>query len=654
MQPGANIPPYSPALRGQVIVLSAPHSPARSERMAAWVDAARATGAAAWLVSCDTGRAGLWAGLNTWLEAVLREIERDAPDLLARHDAELVAVLPALARRVTRRHVPLTESAPLEEATRNYAGDRAYRLGHGIIDLLDEWSARSGRRPWVLACDDFDRRGALVGRFFRELVRRRGETLGLTLLAAAEPENADAVAASFAPGTPVVPAALDIDREPAERPDARSAAREALELEERVRAGEIDAQVHVHQIVRLWTEAGDVRRATWWTSGAVPTLNHLGYYEDALPFAERLEASLADFAPAWHPVPRWNVAHNVYNTYIAVGLAERAHALLANELELTTDPRSRARTLYALAMLHARHLPKRDLALAEDYLNRGLAALDEADLTPADRHFTRVFLLNGLALVRHRQGDAAAAIDISRSGFERLNEALPPEKHRLHRSVLLYNAAQVYAATGAYDDAIASLSAAMEMDPGYSEYYNERGNLYLRRNRYAEALADYRAAVDRSSPYPEVWLNMGQCLSAMRQLDEAVDAYSRAIDLDPARKLAVMRRAQVLGQMGRREEALADYDAALALDPAHPLAYANRAAIRFELGRTDEALADLDRAVGLAPEVAGLRRNRAMALTALGRHAEAARELEAYLRLDPSASDRAEVEAQLASVRVAA
>ena len=185
-------------------------------------------------------------------------------------------------------------------------------------------------------------------------------------------------------------------------------------------------------------------------------------------------------------------------------------------------------------MLHARFLPEKDFEKAEEYLERGIRYLDQAHKMPErDRHFLRVFLLNGVAFVRHRQGRPLEAIELCKSGSEHLDRHLNPDQHRLHRSVLLYNTAQVYAALQMHEHAIENFSAAMSMDPNYSEYYNERGNVYLSMGAYKEAVQDYLAAIDLSAPYQEVWTNLGQCYRQMGRLEEAIQAYSRALDLDP-------------------------------------------------------------------------------------------------------------------------
>jgi len=52
------------------------------------------------------------------------------------------------------------------------------------------------------------------------------------------------------------------------------------------------------------------------------------------------------------------------------------------------------------------------------------------------------------------------------------------ERHRLHRSVLQYNIAQVYLMLGRPDEGLSYYAKAIEMDPYYSEYHNEIGNLF--------------------------------------------------------------------------------------------------------------------------------------------------------------------------------
>lgn len=157
----------------------------------------------AWSVSCDFHEGGLWAGINDVFRSLAADFLARRPDLVRKHDYELVHVLPELRRTIAVRNPTLTDTAPFHEKVRNYPADRAFRIVQGLIDFLDEWKATSGAEErWILACDGFDGVSHIGRRFFRELMRRRGASLGLTLVLAVEPGNGEEAAAQFRPGLP--------------------------------------------------------------------------------------------------------------------------------------------------------------------------------------------------------------------------------------------------------------------------------------------------------------------------------------------------------------------------------------------------------------------------------------------------------------------
>ena len=645
--------PLASAPGPQVIVLEAGAGKPRRDELDQWLAAARDAGASStWLLPCDVVDSGVWAGPNRWLESILPDLELRAPELFTRYDTEWLAVLPWLRRRAKARYIPLTEAVAPDESVRNYAMDRAYRIGNGVVDLLAEWHQETGGGRWVVACDDFDCCGELVRRFFHELVRRRGEQLDLVLVLAVDPGNGDETAAGFAAHAEPVRVRLELPAATVEAVDRDEAARRLGALEKRVRGDTIELLVNLPELIRLSVRAGDEARTVKWHSVALGMYNHLGYYADALRHAAPVHASLDAYDATQHIHTRWNLAGNLFGTYEANGLVDKARGIIEGVLATSTDSNERARAWYIMSMMHVRYLPERNPEEGERCIMEALAELERADIEPAEKHFMRVFALNGLALVRVRQGRPREALELTLSNSAHLDEHLPPDRHRLHRSVLHFNAGQVYARGGAHEDAIRSFSAAMEMDPDYSEYYNDRGNAYMKLGRHDEAVRDYLKAIETSPPYPEVWVNLGYCYSFMGgHATEAERAFSRALDLDPERTGARVGRAQARAALGMREAALADYDVVLAADATHPLMLANRAALRYDLGRIEEACDDLDRAVALAPESDALRRNRALALEALGRRDDAAADLREYLRLSPNAADREETERRLASLQ---
>jgi tetratricopeptide (TPR) repeat protein len=621
---------------GRSIVVEARRGPARRAYVEALLEQARSEGAEAHCVTSRLDLGGPWAGLADLLRVLLPRIDAAAPHLVEQHCDELSLALPELRRRFPFTEASLTDSSPPKERVRSYPVDRAYRLLHGLIDLLDAWLPQQGGRL-VVACDDFDRTGALMRRFFRELSRRRLSRLPLDIIFVVGAGNGPATAADLGDRVttiirPDLPAADEDEVE-----DVTEMARTADELEARLEKSLRDCEADLPRLIHCCLQCGQLQRAQRWRAMALAIYNHYGLYEDALFFGEPLLDDL-DRTCASSGFSRWLVASGLFNALVAIGQPERAYQIVHDEgLLKISDPKDLISVYYTLAMLHCRFLPERDLAKAEEFLGKSLEAIEQADLEESEQHYLIVFSLNGLAFVRHLQGRVAEALELCRTGFERLKTHLGAAQYRLHRSVLLYNIAQVHTSTRSFDEAVAHYTAAMEIDPHYSEYNNERGNVFLKMGRLDAAIADYRRAIELSAPYHEVWTNLGQACKLSGDARSAIQAYSRALDLAPRQLLPLLGRAQAYEMAGRSEEALADYTSALAIDDSDARVWSNRSVLHYELGRPAAAASDLDEAIRRAPADPELYFNRAIALTALGRLVDADRDRETYLGLLPTA-----------------
>src|SRR4029077_1629131 len=129
---------------------------------------------------------------------LLPQIQERRQDLIERHIFELAHVLPQLRRSYSVRNPTLTDLASDEEKVRNYAADRAFRIVHGLIDLLDGWkTSNCPDVPWILICDDYGNIGPISSRFFRELMRRRSRSLNLWMIAGARPGTAAEISAAL-------------------------------------------------------------------------------------------------------------------------------------------------------------------------------------------------------------------------------------------------------------------------------------------------------------------------------------------------------------------------------------------------------------------------------------------------------------------------
>lgn len=644
--------PQSWPQRAGVTVLEAAPGAARDAVLARWLAAGAERRGPCWRLACGSRAGGPWSGVDALAEDLVGLLRTCAPALLRRHAQELCLVLPGLKSDIDFPQ-SLTDTLSGEEKTRNYAADRAYRNLHGLIDLLGEWHALTQPGPVTIVCDDYDGANGLVRRFFAELVRRRGPQLDLRLLLAVGPGSGDTVIAAVGEASIAAAVRLTVPPDQAAAGSSVAMTSSAAELEDLL-PDDTDARAAaLPRLIEAWRASDTPQRAVRWQLTAMWNYNHAGLYEASLVYASDVEAAL-DLLHAEDPGLYYTAANILYFCYVPIGRGDAARAILEEALPRLEKPEEVAQVCYLLAMLHARFLERSDQARAEAYLDQALGVLDAAEIAEHQRHFLTVFMMNGLALVRLRQRRVQEALDLCREGVDRLNEHLDPEHHRLHRSVLLFNIAQVHAQIGPYEDAIAYFSEAMEMDPNYSEYYNDRGAVHFKMDRLAEAERDYLRAIELSPPYAEVWTNLGQCYRAMERMDDAERAYSRALDLDPVCILALVGRADARSVLDRRDLALDDYDRALELGPDQPLVLGSRAILHYEEGRLADALVDLDAAVELGPEIAELYQNRAVALGELGRSDEAARDLATYLELCPDAADRGEVEESLLSLASAA
>jgi len=597
-----------------VVVLEAPEGPARAQLIEEHLEECAQICARTFNLSCNFELGGPWAGVTELFSALFSEIQHDRPDLIERHSFELVYLLPLLRRSISIRNPNLTDLSPESERTRNYPADRAIRNIHGLIDLLDEWkTATCPETPWVIGCDSFDEAGAMGSLFFRELMRRRSKRLNIRLIISVAPGNGHSACQSF---DAEIQTELLAPRLVAAWPgpvDSLAAASSAAALEERIGRDEVEQQANIPRLIYLWKRAGRADKVFIYRFLALETYNTQGLYADAIRYGDGLLDLALEEAPGDDEL-RWLIFHKLLMSHIglehvdtSLRLAEEVGVPLAEK-----EASRRNHLFYLMAIFYARFKKPRDFAKGEEYLERSLAAIAESDMSEGERHFRFVFNRNGLAMIRNFQRRPEEAIELCRNGFAYLNEHLDANEHRLHRSILLYNIAQVYAAMGVHSEAVEYYSATIAQDPNYSEYYNDRANALLQMDRLKEAEADYLRAIELSPPYFEVFTNLGQCYRRMGAMQDAIQQYSKALDIEPKHVLARLGRAKAYEEAGERDAAIQDYTAVVALDATLWEAFGSRGVLRYEAGRLDESLADFDAAIQLKPEIAELHENRAI------------------------------------------
>ena len=559
---------------------------------------------------------GAWAGVEQLIEQAWIDLTaRGCTDLLARHEYALHMVLRSHRAAIPIRYASLTDLAAGVERTRNFPLDRAYRIGHALVDLMLAWRGTvGGSAAWTIVARRADQAQNLATRFIAELARR-GAGAGIAVLE----ETADGTHWLGSPDRLVPQALASAAAEPLPDHDIATA-RAALRDHPGLASDMMLVDRHAAALLAMHDADGDALAAARIALRTICLFNHFGYYHESASFADRVlpyfEAIVGDDQDA-----RWNYLGNIYQGLVMTGRQDEGMRIVEERADAyLTRPELRAKMHYLLAMAHLRYADTPDLAASERHLAAALADIETArPAIPESEHaFLSVFTENGLAFLRVRQGQRDEALALCQQGYERLTSTLGEEHHRLHRSVLQYNSAQVCAMLGQLDEALDFYARAIEMDPYYSEYYNEMGNILQRQDRHDEALAAYALAERYSAPYPELFHNRGVCQARREEWEDAHVSLSRSLDLDPAQPDVLSLRAEAAESLGEGDAALADLDAALALDNDLLAARVNRAVLLYGQGRFAEALVDMDRAVALDADDPGHRDNRAEIHRAMG------------------------------------
>jgi tetratricopeptide (TPR) repeat protein len=559
---------------------------------------------------------GVWAGVSNLVEQAYQHYAAQGrQDVLDEHNYALYMMLPQHRDTIGLKYACLTDTASNTEKTRNFPLDRAYRLVNGAVALIGQWKADvAPAEQWALLVRRFGEAGHLAARFYTELARRLSISgriavclEGATQEAAALPWAAVTPEPGFLPMTRITPQ------------DEALPVTEGLTYEDFYDAGMAEWERLYIPLLRYYRDRHDGLNAARVAMRALCVHNHYGFYYESSSFVDTVLPWL-DKLVGDDQAARWDYIGNIFQGLVTTGQERRALEVVEKyALPYLTENVLQAKLHYLLAMVHLRYLKEQDVPLSHRHIEQALHCLQmaEGEIPDAMFAFLHVFINNGLAFVRVRQGRPEDALMLCQQGFIFLTDMLGDDVHRLHRSVLLYNSAQVLSALGQQEDALHYYYRAMEMDPFYSEYYNESGNILQRLGRYDEALAMYSLAARYSAPYAEVYFNKGNCHAQLEQWEAACTCLRTSLELNPQQPEAHLLLGEALDMLDRPAEAQAAYSAAIELDNQHVPARVNRAVLRYAHGDLAAALTDMDRVLELEPTVASHYANRAEIYKAL-------------------------------------
>lgn len=200
--------------------------------------------------------------------------------------------------------------------------------------------------------------------------------------------------------------------------------------------------------------------------------------------------------------------------------------------------RESAKAKYSIAMLYARHHPahlRSDQKSAEilDSAFGDIESLVASDVR-ADVAFSQVFNRNGMALLLVRKGLHRAAVESLERGMARLDD--DSDRDFLHKSVLIYNLAQIYRRTGKFAEAIVQYERLLRIDPNMAEYHCELALCHMEIDAYDTAVRILQHAVSLDPYVPESHALLGYCYGHTDEYESAAASHRIAWRLNPGPK----------------------------------------------------------------------------------------------------------------------
>ena len=254
----------------------------------------------------------------------------------------------------------------------------------------------------------------------------------------------------------------------------------------------------------------------------------LAQYYEQLSTALQLEGKARWRDATWRAA--WSEA--TYHRLCASIHQHRAAAL--NDFLSALDARRTAADEFALSIQRA----EEDLVLPEKecWGKRMYAALDGYD---ANKYEDLFVLLSNLLVRDDIQPTNRTVVLSWRGDTQRLREQ--------------------------YDEALADLSKAIELDPNSAWAYGSRGETQRELKQYDEALADLSKAIELDPNSAWAYGSRGETQRELKQYDLALADLSKAIELAPSNDWRFYERALVYQLIGNEATAASDFTHAIQL-----------------------------------------------------------------------------------------
>jgi tetratricopeptide (TPR) repeat protein len=186
-----------------------------------------------------------------------------------------------------------------------------------------------------------------------------------------------------------------------------------------------------------------------------------------------------------------------------------------------------------------------------------------------------------------------------------------------------------------FDDGMAWIERALEMEPGNARSMNLLGRVLDHRGDLAAAEASFRKAVEAQPEYADALANLGDVLQRIGRIAEAEQFFRRAIQFDREHGLANLSLGAMLYAQHRPELAVPHLQTGIQRELTNRAGQYTLAVALQELGRLDEAITAYRRLVAAGDSDPAVFAQLGAVLDATGDLAGATAGYEAALEIDP-------------------
>lgn len=281
-------------------------------------------------------------------------------------------------------------------------------------------------------------------------------------------------------------------------------------------------------------------------------------------------------------------------------------------------------------------------------LREGDRKLDAGAFADAIAAYGRALAISPRSIVAlHNRGLAHARAGLHREAVADLTAVIELDASNASAHLLR---AKERAALGDAEGASQDFAEAIRLDPKSGAARLARGTLHLDAGRYAAAIQDLDAAEqlgvkDAALQYNRGLAYLGEARTkppaeAQPLLQTALLALNEAVAADPKDKAALSLRAEVKARRGECGTAVEDFSRAIEAGAAGATILLGRGVCQARLGKTDLAIADYSAAIEADPKAALAYWNRSQAYKKKGLTTRSVSDRKKALDLDPEVARR--------------